>query len=66
LFTNLIVNFNLQFDHVSCNLLRAISQSKLQYSQQCCNIPRKRTSGLTVNDEREGNIGDITENCLEV
>jgi hypothetical protein len=30
LFTNLIVNFNLQFDHVSCN------------------IPRKRTSGLTV------------------
>ena len=48
LFTNLIVNFNLQFDHVSCNLLRAISQSKLQYSQQCCNIPRKRTSGLTV------------------
>jgi hypothetical protein len=49
LFTNLIVNFNLQFDHVSCNLLRAILQSKLQYSQQCCNIPRKRTSGLTVN-----------------
>jgi hypothetical protein len=48
LFTNLIVNFNLQFDHVSCNLLRAISQSKLQYSQQCCTIPRKRTSGLTV------------------
>ena len=48
LFTNLIVNFNLQFDHVSCNLLRAILQSKLQYSQQYCNIQGNRISGLTV------------------
>ena len=32
LFTNLVVNFKLQFDHIDCILLRAISQSKLQYS----------------------------------
>jgi hypothetical protein len=49
LFTNLVVNFNLQFDHVGCNLLRAISQSKLQYSQQYCNFQGNGTSGLTVN-----------------
>jgi hypothetical protein len=48
LFTNLVVNFNLQFDHVGCKLLRAISQSKLQYSQQYCYIQGNRTSGLTV------------------
>jgi hypothetical protein len=41
LFTNLIVNFNLQFDI-------AIKIAIYIYSQQCCNIPRKRTSGLTV------------------
>jgi hypothetical protein len=38
LFTNMVENFNLQFDQVGWNLLRAISQSKLQYSQQYCNI----------------------------
>jgi hypothetical protein len=42
------VNFNLQFDHVGCNLLRAILQSKLQYSQQYCNNQGNRTTGLTV------------------
>ena len=42
LFTNLVVNFNLQFDHVGCNLLRAILQSKLQYSQQYFNIQGNR------------------------
>jgi hypothetical protein len=32
LFTNLVVNFNMQFDHVGCNLLK-------QSRNQNCNIP---------------------------
>ena len=61
LFTNLVVNFNLQFDHIGCNLLRAISQSKLQYSQQYCNI-----QGELIINVASYTVNAIIFQCLDI